>query len=100
MTLSSDAVGYVIDPANEDWTGMAAQGEEAAAQAALDRLPRCVKVRLELIPSFRHRTVVVWDVDAEVPPALTAAETTAAVKEEVLALTAAVKRVLEPAKAS
>lgn len=39
-TLSLASTGYKADPSNDDWTGMASQGHEAAAKAALERLPR------------------------------------------------------------
>ena len=98
VTLSLASAGYRADPSNDDWTGMASQGHDAAAKAALERLPRYTKVKLELIPSFRHRTVIVWDVDAEVPPALDAEKTREIVLAELGAITDAAKEVLDASR--
>ena len=57
---------------------------------------------MRAIPSFRDRTVVVWDVDVEPPAPLpgvsraqAAAATASVVRGELEALTSAAKRLLE-----
>lgn len=47
---------------NEDDSGMSHAASQAAADAAVARLPRSHKVLVRLIDSFPHRTVVEWRV--------------------------------------